>query len=71
MHTRLLNQWPGGDPYLFTALALAVLFVPLPLLEGVGAIALMRLLPWLFLVAWGAAPLMPAACRWPAAIPWR
>ena len=46
MHTRLLNQWPGGDPYLFTALALAVLFVPLPLLEGVGAIALMRLLPF-------------------------
>jgi hypothetical protein len=45
-HTRLLNQWPGGDPYLFTALALAGLFVPLLLLEGVGAIALTRLLPF-------------------------
>ena len=46
LHTRLLNQWPGGDPYLFTALALAGLFVPLLLLEGVGAIALTRLLPF-------------------------
>ncbi len=39
-HTRLIGQWPGGDTYLFTALALAGLFVPLLLLEGVGAIAL-------------------------------
>ena len=45
-HTRLIGQWPGGDAYLFTALALAGLFVPLLLLEGVGAIALTRLLPF-------------------------
>jgi len=45
-HTRLIGQWPGGDAYLFTALALAGLFVPLLLLECVGATALTRLLPF-------------------------
>jgi len=46
LHSRALNQWPGGDPYLFTALALAGLFVPLILLDGIDRIAPRRLLPF-------------------------
>jgi len=44
-HTRALHLWPGDDAYLLSALALAGLFVPLLLLEGVGTIAPKRLLP--------------------------
>jgi hypothetical protein len=46
VHTRALNQWPGGDPWLFTALVLVGPFVPLLLLEGIGVIAPRRLLPF-------------------------
>jgi hypothetical protein len=45
-HTRTLNVWPGADVHLLGALALAGLFVPLVLLEGVGTIAPRRLLPF-------------------------
>jgi hypothetical protein len=45
-YTRSAGLWPGGDPFLFSALALAGLFVPLLLIEGFGLIALRRLLPF-------------------------
>ena len=45
-YTRSAGLWPGGDPFLFSALALAGLFVPLLLIEGAGLIALRRLLPF-------------------------
>jgi hypothetical protein len=45
-YTRAAGLWPGGDPFLFAALALAGLFVPLLLIEGLGLIATRRLLPF-------------------------
>ena len=50
-HTRGIGVWPGGDPFLFAALALAGLFVPLLLIEGLGLIAARRLLPFAGLAA--------------------
>ena len=46
LQSRGLNIWPGNDGYLFSALALAALFAPLLLLEGLGEIALPELLFW-------------------------
>lgn len=43
---RTHGTWPGSDPYLFTALAMALLFAPLLVLEGLGEIALPLLLGW-------------------------
>lgn len=45
-YTRELRLWPGDDPFLFAALTLAGLFVPLLLVEGFGLIAARRLLPF-------------------------
>lgn len=45
-YTRELRVWPGDDPFLFAALTLAGLFVPLILIEGLGLIAARRLLPF-------------------------
>jgi hypothetical protein len=45
-YTRALRLWPGDDPFLFSALTLAGLFVPLLLIEGLGLIAARRLLPF-------------------------
>ena len=45
-YTRALRLWPGDDPFLFSALSLAGLFVPLILIEGLGFIAARRLLPF-------------------------
>jgi hypothetical protein len=43
-YSRGAGSWPGADPFLFAALALAGLFVPLLLIEGLGLIATWRLL---------------------------
>jgi len=51
LQSRALNQWPGNDGYLFSALALAGLFAPLLLLEGLGEIALPVLLLWTAIAA--------------------
>ena len=51
LQSRTLNQWPGNDGYLFSALALAGLFAPLLLLEGLGEIALPALLLWTAIAA--------------------
>ena len=51
LQSRALNLWPGSDGYLFSALALAVLFAPLLLLEGLGDIALPVLLLWTAIAA--------------------
>lgn len=45
-HTRSIVQWPGRDPFLFDAIALPLLFVPLALMAGLGRIALPRLVPF-------------------------
>lgn len=50
-HSRATGQWPGSNPFLFDALALAGLFVPLLLMEGLGSIALGRLLPFVTIAA--------------------
>jgi hypothetical protein len=43
-HSRGLGQWPGNDTFLFDAIALPLMFVPLALMAGLGRIALPRLL---------------------------
>jgi hypothetical protein len=50
-HGRAAHQWPGADPFLFDAMALAGLFTPIVLMEGLGSIALIRLLPFAAMAA--------------------
>ncbi len=57
LKSRGAGMFPGQDPYLFSALALAGLFAPLVALEGLGDIALALLLPWTGAVAFGLAGL--------------
>lgn len=51
LQLRAAGAWPGSDPYLFAALALAGLFSPLVLLEGLGEIPTTLLLLWTGIVA--------------------
>lgn len=51
LQSRALTHWPGNDGYLFSALALAGLFAPLLLLEGLGEIALPLLGLWTAIAA--------------------
>jgi hypothetical protein len=46
VQARDAGLWPGNDPWIFAALSLAGLFAPLLVLEGLGDIALPRLLVW-------------------------
>jgi len=51
IQARAAGLWPGSDPYLFAALSLALLFAPLPVLEGLGEIPLPGLLLWSGIIA--------------------
>lgn len=57
LNSREAGAMPGADPYLFSALSLAGLLAPLVLLEGLGEIAAILLLPWSGIVAAGLAGL--------------
>lgn len=51
LQLRAAGMWPGSDPYLFAALALAGIFAPLVLLEGLGEIPTRLLSLWTGIVA--------------------
>jgi hypothetical protein len=42
-HSRSIGQWPGGDAFLFDAIALPLLFMPWAVMAGLGTIPLPRL----------------------------
>jgi len=46
LQLRAAGMWPGSDPYLFAALALAGIFAPLVFLEGLGEIPTPLLSLW-------------------------
>lgn len=51
LQLRAAGVWPGSDPYLFAALALAGIFAPLVFLEGLGEIPTPLLALWTGIVA--------------------
>ncbi len=51
LQLRAGGMWPGSDPYLFAALALAGIFAPLVFLEGLGEIPTPLLTLWTGIVA--------------------
>lgn len=51
LQLRAAGVWPGSDPYLFAAIAMASIFAPLVLLEGLGEIPTPLLAMWTGIVA--------------------
>ena len=51
------GAWPGNDPYLFTAITMALLFAPLLLIQGLGQISVAILIPWTMIAGGGLAAL--------------
>ncbi|HEY2070483.1 MAG TPA: DUF4153 domain-containing protein [Rhizomicrobium sp.] len=45
------KTWPSTDPYVFAPLGVALLYVPLLALQGLGNIRLRTLIPWLLIAA--------------------
>ena len=57
------GTWPGNDPYLFTAITMALLFAPLLLIQGLGQISAAILIPWT-MIAGGALAALGFYHRW-------